>query len=79
MPAVGEDPEGDLDEVPDEGGHGEEGTDLGVREPEVGADAGEGGVERAVDELVEQLEAEGYDPIIRETEQKQAVGAGREA
>jgi Fe-S cluster assembly ATP-binding protein len=30
-------------------------------------------------ELVEQLEAEGYDPIIRETEQKLAVGAGREA
>jgi len=29
-------------------------------------------------ELVEQLEAEGYDPIIREVEQKQAVGAGRE-
>ena len=28
-------------------------------------------------ELVEQLEAEGYDPIIRELEQKQAVGAGR--
>ena len=30
-------------------------------------------------ELVEQLEAEGYDPIIREIDQKQAVGAGREA
>ena len=30
-------------------------------------------------ELVEQLEAEGYDPIIREAEQKLAVGAGREA
>jgi Fe-S cluster assembly ATP-binding protein len=30
-------------------------------------------------ELIEQLEAEGYDPIIRETEQKLAVGAGREA
>ncbi len=29
-------------------------------------------------ELVEQLEAEGYDPIIQEVEQKQAVGAGRE-
>jgi Fe-S cluster assembly ATP-binding protein len=28
-------------------------------------------------ELVEQLEAEGYDPIIREVEQQQAVGAGR--
>jgi len=28
-------------------------------------------------ELVEQLEAEGYDPIIRDVEQKQAVGAGR--
>jgi len=27
-------------------------------------------------ELVEQLEAEGYDPIIREVEQKLAVGAG---
>jgi Fe-S cluster assembly ATP-binding protein len=30
-------------------------------------------------ELIEQLESEGYDPIIRETEQKLAVGAGREA
>jgi Fe-S cluster assembly ATPase SufC len=30
-------------------------------------------------ELVEQLEAEGYDRIIRETEEKLAVGAGREA
>jgi Fe-S cluster assembly ATP-binding protein len=30
-------------------------------------------------ELIEHLEAEGYDPIIRETEQKLAVGAGREA
>jgi Fe-S cluster assembly ATP-binding protein len=30
-------------------------------------------------ELVEQLEAEGYDRIIRETEQKLAVGAGRES
>jgi Fe-S cluster assembly ATP-binding protein len=30
-------------------------------------------------ELIEQLEAEGYDPIIRESEQKLAVGAGREA
>ncbi len=30
-------------------------------------------------ELVEQLEAEGYDPIIREIDQKHAVGAGREA
>jgi Fe-S cluster assembly ATP-binding protein len=30
-------------------------------------------------ELVDQLEAEGYDRIIRETEQKLAVGAGREA
>jgi len=30
-------------------------------------------------ELVEQLEAEGYDPIIREIDSKQAVGAGREA
>ena len=30
-------------------------------------------------ELVEQLESEGYDPIIREIDQKQAVGAGREA
>jgi Fe-S cluster assembly ATP-binding protein len=30
-------------------------------------------------ELIEQLEAEGYDPIIRETEQQLAVGAGREA
>jgi len=30
-------------------------------------------------ELIDQLEAEGYDPIIRETEQKLAVGAGREA
>jgi Fe-S cluster assembly ATP-binding protein len=31
------------------------------------------------DELVEQLEAEGYDPIIRDVEQRLAVGAGREA
>jgi len=30
-------------------------------------------------ELIDQLEAEGYDPIIRETEQRLAVGAGREA
>jgi len=29
-------------------------------------------------ELVDQLEAEGYDPIIREVEQTLAVGAGRE-
>ena len=30
-------------------------------------------------ELVDQLEAEGYDPIIRDVEQRTAVGAGREA
>jgi hypothetical protein len=62
---VCEDAEGDLDEVPQDGGDGEEGTDLPVRQVEVGADRREGGTEHAPGQLVEQLDEQQGDDEAR--------------